>query len=185
LSGSVLIVGYIDGEAVIRTSSTTSTTMGPYLNNIDFEVDAVGGNSDVFETKTANISAEIQVNPVTNEITGIINPKTGVLVSLGGVGGGIVQNRTRAEIIASVDLALGNVVNVTDNLPSGNTTLAVPTLPSGVQIGDRFYFYFKKLLATQCTILMPIDSGTISYQFNRGTEAVLRYEWSGTRLLEV
>jgi hypothetical protein len=82
LSGSVLIVGHIDGEAVIRTSSTTSTTLGPYLNNINFEVNAVGGNSDVFESKTSNLSAEIQVNQATNEIEGIINPKTGILESL-------------------------------------------------------------------------------------------------------
>jgi hypothetical protein len=95
--------------------------------------------------------------------------------------GNTIQNITRANVIAALDFTAGNIVNVTDNLPTGTTLLAEPVMPVGVKVGDKFEFYFKKLLATQCTVSFPPD---INYQFNNGTTAHLAFVWDGLSLVE-
>lgn len=99
--------------------------------------------------------------------------------------GNTIQNITRANVISALDFAEGNIVNVTDNLPSGITLLAEPTMPAGVKVGDRFELFFNKLLATQCTVQLPSTPSNLSYAFNNGTQAHIAFEWSGTKLVEV
>lgn len=99
--------------------------------------------------------------------------------------GNKTQSLTRANIIAALDFTAGNIVNVTDNLPTGITLLAEPTMTAGVKVGDRFELFFNKLQATQCTVQFPSTPTNLSYPFNNGTQAHIAFEWSGTRLVEV
>lgn len=95
----------------------------------------------------------------------------------------IVQSITSTAIATAHDLSLGNIVNVTDNLSAGDHIISSPTMPSGVKVGDKFEYFFHKLLATACTVTFT-GFPNITYTFNNGTDARVAFEWSGTRLLE-
>lgn len=179
LVGSELTANTKDYEPVTNIRLTAFNGDCSYDLSVDSAPIAAGLNIEVANfaaLPAVGVSGRLYITSDTNKLyrwNGLSYSQTGGASSL-------VQNLTRAQVIVSVDFTNENIINVTDNLPAGNTVIPEPIMPTDVAEGDIFEFRFHKLLATQCNIVFPAESSVLTYTFNNGKFASIKFSWDAT-----
>jgi hypothetical protein len=136
-SGSIAAVGTLDNVVIFNETITSSRTIGSYEHDVQFKFYSLGGIAEVNEVRSSDFDARLRMSA--DEIKGIINPKTGIIVPFGLIADG-VPNVTLTNAIGTTETAFsfvtisGGTMGATSQLEIRHTLTKAGTTAGDVRL---------------------------------------------------